>query len=312
MSILNLPYDFEDKSVRKVLFILNHFPNAEDVAKRVQQAFPYWDSVQVIQEREELADLLKQHKASTLYTDIDTGKTPYRWSLIVNEMNVYEEGTQNYRSIRDDYVKYPITKPIRGVFTSILGWGAYLGSNRKTKHVYVYNPDFFKANIPSVYPKVRLLKKELYTFLDDNLEALKKVFPVPRLLEEIRNEKVAIYITGHWLNDNVFEKLKEDAHLYDRILIKIHPQIFYKNPELEAEIAKLPFDVIKENFVAEIMFMLLLKNGNNISIFHESSTACIYLRESENVKLYDYREGFHRLAFDKMRNIYLNASYSFA
>ena len=311
VSILNLPYDFEDKSVRKILFILNHFPNADDVAARVQQAFPYWYKVEIIQEREELADLLKQYKVSLLYTDIDTGKTAYRWSLLVNEMNVYEEGTQNYRSIRNDYVKYPITLPFRGIVTKVLGWGAYLGSNRKTKHVYVYNPNFFKIYIPSIYPKVELLKKELYTFLNDNLSALNHLFPVPERLQHIKNEKVAIYLTAHWLNTAIFQKLQNNAHLYDKVLIKVHPQIFYKSPELEGELAKLPFDVIKENFIAEIMFMLLLNNGNDITIFHESSTACIYLRESDKVKLHDYREGYHREVFDKLRDTYFSASYTF-
>lgn len=313
VSILNLPYDFQDKSTKRLLFILNHFPGADEVADKLPGVFSYWDEVFVIQERDELTQYLKQHKVTKLYADIDTGKVAYLWSLAVKEVNVYEEGTQNYRSIRKDWGKHHFTHPVRQVFTSILGWGAFIGSNRKTKNIFVYNPRYFETKaLKPLQRKVRPLKKKLYNFLEENSEALNKLFPIPQQLQAIKNEKVAIYITAHWLNEEIIQKLKEDAHLYDRVLMKIHPQIPFKYPELLSEVEKLSFEVIHENFLAEIMFMTLLRNGNTITIFHESSTACLYLKETEKVKMYDYRESDYRKFYSKLRSCYLESQTAVA
>lgn len=311
VSILNLPYNFEEKGIKRILYILNHFPGAKEVAEKVLSVFPYWDNVFVLQERYQLTTLLKKNKVHTLYTDIDTGKTTYRWSLVVKEMNVYEEGTQNYRSIRADYIKYPSTTKIRELITPLLGWGAYLGSNRKTNHVFLYNPDYIKTNLPSIGHKVGPLKMSLYSFLEANLDALSQLFPIPEDLTIIQNEKVAIYITSHFLNMDVLEKLKADASLYDRVIIKVHPHILYQTPHLMEELKLLPFQVLTGNFLAEILFMYLLKNNNTISIFHESSTACLYLKENEQVKIFDYRQGEYRNFYKNLRDCYLTADYTY-
>ena len=288
--------------------VLNHFPGAKDLVEQVQDVFSYWDEVVLMQERHELNALLKMHKVHTLYTDIDTGKVPYTWSLIVKEMNVYEEGTQNYRSIRADYIKYPITTKIREIITPILGWGAHLGSNRKTKNIFLYNPEYFQTNITGLKSKVKPLQQRLYQFLKENLSRLNVLFPIPSELAGVKSERIAIYITSHDLNEEIIQKLKDDAGLYDRILIKIHPHILYERPGFVNEIAHLPFELIKENFLAEMLFMTLLKNENTIFIFHESSTACLYLEESDQVKIYDYRENNYREFYKALRQCYLNSA----
>lgn len=310
INLLNLPYDFTTPGVKRILLVVGHFSDAAEVAEKIREHCPAFSKVIYFRKRIGILENLLKYKPSRFYTTDDISKQGLLYSLLVKEVYIYEEGSSNYIDVsafnNQPFVSDSFTGRIRKRVFWFFKTGDMLGSNSKTRAVYLYNHSFYAARYPAFGGKAQPFKNDLYEHLSKNKTLILNFFHLPHFIEEIRLSNVAVYLTNHYLNNKIIEELKRDEKRFDIILIKVHPQLVYKDMEVLKVLSKTSFRIIKESFLAEMMFVSLMENKNRVTIFHESSTACLYLKENERLKTIDFKTGSFRLIFDELRSHYIS------
>lgn len=310
VNLFNLPYNYENTEVKKIFIIIAHFSDAEQVAERIRKLCPFFDEVLLVHNRKSVIKVLLSNKVTRFYTDTDVTIKGLIYSFLVKELYVYEEGTSNYINVSRDsgqsFEGTGISAKMKKLFFYVFRTGNILGSNHKTKNIYLYNPGVFEHKFPQLYPKVKYFKDNLFDYLSKKEQFITSIFEKPASIGHIKNEKIVFYVTGHDLNIEILDDLEVKKNEFDRVIVKFHPHLLFKDPSALEKIDKA-FLIVHETIMVEIIFMLLINNGNKLTIIHEGSTACLYLNESENVRIINYmKDGNYKKSFTELREYYLN------
>ena len=281
------------KADYNILVIIDHFPNAKLFGKEVGKIFSHWDEVVVLKDRIYLSFFLFKIKPKVLFIDSDYGFKGYLQSLLFNgDVFVYDEGLGSY------YIN-TITKKsslLKKTIFRILGAANFMGNHYKTKGIYLYNNKYYKSQYPNYKGKVFSFPLEYLNFFESNLSFLLTLFKVKDIeFLKIENSRIALYATYHTINDDILKELETNKNEYDFIFIKPHPHLLRNNPNFETN---TQFTLILDTILLEILIIkLCLKN--KLTVFHESSTGCLYFKETENLKFINYG-GFYFPAFEEI------------
>lgn len=298
MQWLNVENLFiETKSDYNILVLISHFPNPELFGTEIKKMFPHWDEVIVLKNRFQLSFFLLKIRPKKIYIDSDYGFKGYLQTLIFRgEVFVYDEGLGTYYINTDTKKSSWLKKTI----FKLLGAADFVGNHYKTKGVYVYNKNYYKNKYPNYKGKIFSFPLEYLGFYKKNLNILLIFFKVKDIeLLKLENCKIAIYATYHTINNDILNDLISNKNNFDFIFIKPHPHLLGKNPNFKTN---TPFPLILENILLEIL-IINLSLKNQLTVYHESSTGCLYFKETENLKFVNYG-GFYYKAFEEFKKYY--------
>ena len=90
----------------------------------------------------------------------------------------------------------------------------------------------------------------------------------------MKNKSVGIYLTNHQINVNILKALDKEKNDFDYVYVKLHPHI--KKTE---DLYQYGLKIVQSNIVVEFLILILLDNGNKLSVFHENSTSVIWFQD---------------------------------
>lgn len=115
-------------------------------------------------------------------------------------------------------------------------------------------------------PFVKRLREELPLFL--NFSTGYEEFL------SVKNKSVGIYLTNHQINVNILKALDKEKNDFDYVYVKLHPHI--KKTE---DLYQYGLKIVQSNIMVEFLILILLDNGNKLSVFHENSTSVIWFQD---------------------------------
>lgn len=273
-----LNIDFPGQEDR-ILIVVNAFKDAVLFYDRVKAHDNNWAEVIFGQTREDsyalVRELAAKYTIARLYVDCDYGSIGGEYAkLPVKHLYVIEEGLGPYV----DKVEKGTLK--RLVF-KLKGWGTFLGGNRHTRGIYLYNPPYYRHVHKGYQKEILHFRSDFFRALGDRRELLEKVMGLELPAGMGGGKKVAFYLTAYSINPDVIKYLSENIDQFDNIIIKIHPHLA-NNFRMEDHTDKIPAEkltVMSNSVLAEIIISRLAE-GNELTVVHESSTTCLYVDES--------------------------------
>ena len=127
-------------------------------------------------------------------------------------------------------------------------------------------PGYSKSLKSFQKPFVKRLREELPLFL--NFSTGYEEFL------SVKNKSVGIYLTNHQINVNILKALDKEKNDFDYVYVKLHPHI--KKTE---DLYQYGLKIVQSNIMVEFLILILLDNGNKLSVFHENSTSVIWFQD---------------------------------
>jgi len=287
--------NIEKDNTHNVLIIIDNFPNVHEIAKRIKIAYPYWESILIVKNRLQAFVRASSFKIRNIYVDSDYGRKSYLYSFLKANLFVYDEGIGTYSlSLKEmpgikNKLKYFIFK--------LIGASTFQGGGRNTKGVILYNILYYRNKYSKELTAKTLLpfSLPLESFIKQNISKLLRVFQFNQYAE-LRGQRVLIYLTFHFLRDDILTYLEENSKNYDLVIVKPHPHLLRYG-----DISPLQdkgFEILNNPIMAEVLILMLSKD-NYITVLHESSSACLNLTKSENIQIIDFQNKLFSKDFDK-------------
>lgn len=254
----------------RVLIIHGRFIQSRAFYLRVKELDKKWDKILFVRNWVQLYTYLFFHPAYTLFVENDKS---FMYGLFhfmrrFRQLYVFEEGFGSYRTDRVDDstgLKFWINRKT--------GVGEHVGFSSFLTGQFLYLPELYKKQFPGY-------SKPLYHFSTPFVERLFQELPSFLKLSDgyedflsLSNRKVAIYLTSHVINHTIVSSLVELKPDFDQIYVKPHPHL----KDLD-EFKQYNLPVIRSNIMVEFLLVLLLRNNNQLTVFHENSTSVIWLQ----------------------------------
>lgn len=269
-NVRNIDYGLA--SSKKILIILGHFRDAESFYHQIKKFDDTWDEILYFKDLFHLDLYLFFHPASTLFVEVDNSFIYGIFSILFRfkRMYMFEEGFGSYR--RDRFDK---SKGLKKIINKLTGVGNHVGFSKFLTGQYLYLPDLYRMQFPGYSklvetfhdPFVKRLEKELPLFLNFSIGYENFL--------SIKDKSIGIYLTNHKINIDILKVLEKEKKSFDYVYVKLHPHIKKTN-----DLDKYGLNVVQSNIMVEFLILILLNNGNKLSVFHENSTSVIWFQNS--------------------------------
>lgn len=264
--------EIEGMSRKKVLIIDPRFSNGKSFVELLRRYDNDWDEIISMNGQNHYYDYIKSHKINYLFVENDASfkMTMYmcyaKLFKRVNKLFVFEEGIGTYRN--------DLHRGLDKVVRNVIGVGSHYGASFFSDNVILYEPGLYNKKFNS---------KKAIPFANTFVEGLKKndvllsmvCDRVPSELE-MKNKKILMYISNHTIDNNIILKMVDEKNKYDFICVKPHPHIT-KFDDIPDGIF-----VVKTNILVEFIIYNMLKNGNNLTVWHQASTSLVYFMDMIN------------------------------
>lgn len=267
-NLRNIAYEHAD--AEKILIIHGRFIQARTFFERVKQYDSTWDRVVFVRCWAELYTYLFFHPAQRLIAENDKSFVYGIFHVLrrFRQLYIFEEGFGSYRTDRVDD-----SKGLKFLINRLTGVGRHVGFSSFLSGQYLYLPELYKRQFPDY-------QKPLYSFASPFVDRLFEELPLFMQLSDgydefiaLKDQKIAIYLTSHVVNSSMIKELKSREKEFDITYVKPHPHL----KDLD-EFRQYNLPVIRSNIMMEFLFVLLLKNNNQLTVFHENSTSVIWFQ----------------------------------
>lgn len=278
-----------------ILIIVSNFPNANEIARRIEEVFTHWKSIHVVENRLKAFLVAQKYNIKNLYVDSDYGRKSYVYSLTKGQLFVYDEGIGTY-SIDTSEMPGIVNRFKKKIF-GLLGAGTFQGGNWKTEGIFLYNKNYYVKRFGHKLGKKEVLDFEysFQEFIEMNLEKLEYVFDFQNA-NKLFNKKIILYLTFHTVRPDVLSFIEQQKADYDIVIIKPHPH-YLKFGNIE-ELRNLGYSVIENSVIAELLIVKLSKD-NHVTLLHESCSACLNLHDSSQLIIKDFKNPLFSKEFDE-------------
>lgn len=261
VNLCNIPDVVTNPSNKKILLVYNAFMGAEQFVDNVRIYDKRWDKVILCNSRLWFCNLLRL-RVENMFSPLDS--TLYGFLHFIFRFNfyLYEEGAGTYNKLFINKKYHLLSK--------ILGIGRQMGHSTYLKGVIVYQPGFY---IQQIRPTCKVLKFNLTNreIIERESNLLFKIYENTLSNNiKVRNKKILLYITDWDYDDEIIKKMISISRQYDILFIKPHPH--RKKEDLPTINNVIP---IYSSILIEVLLQYWLDNNNNVTVFHQSSTAII-------------------------------------
>lgn len=267
----------------KTLVFLGDFHGAELFYKRLCSNIHWEHRIWFVSYRKLFSYLRKRlNNNDRLFIDSDYGlQTNFMLSrLKTKEIYVYEEGTGSYRN---DLLSARCSNKVFYNLLSLLGNKEHFGGSKWVKGIYLYDHKKHISNVPDFKGSRLSFRKG---FVDNLKEVYSEILSEQEKVEYknlVKGKSVCMYITNWKYNpliDDLFRNLKETSENED-ILFVLKP-----HPRLEEFSKNFEFDTVLSNSVMVEYILLIFKEfAANLVVYHEGSSALLYLDGINNKTL---------------------------
>ena len=181
---------------------------------------------------------------------------------------MFEEGFGSYRRDRFD-----TSKRVKKWINKHTGVGQHVGFSTYLTGQYLYLPALFKRQFPDYSKPIMEFVKPFKIRLREELSFFMKLSDGYDDFLSIKNKKIGLYLTNHHVNFQVMETLAQTKDSFDLFFVKPHPHI----RDLQS-LSQYSINIIRSNIMIEFLLILLLDNNNELTVFHENSTAVIWFQ----------------------------------
>lgn len=262
----------DSASSRKVLIILGYFRDAELFYRQVKKLDDTWDDIIYFKDLFHLDLYLFFHPVNTLFVEVDAS---FVYGIFFKlsrfkRMYMFEEGFGSYRRDRFDD-----STGLKKTINKLTGVGDHIGFSDFLTGQYLYLPDLYRLQFPG-YSKI------LKSFHKPFVQRLREEFPLflnfstgYEELLSIKNKSIGIYLTNHRINKEILQALDNEREHFDYVYVKLHPHI-----KETVDLHPYGIQIMRSNMMVEFLILMLLDNGNKLSVFHENSTSVIWFQNS--------------------------------
>jgi hypothetical protein len=235
-----------------------------------------WKKVYFYSSFKELYLYLLSNKIDNLYINCDISTI---LSVIkkIKKISIYtyEEGFGSYSLHR-----WKKNTRIQTLFDNFLGNSELMNDASWLSGCFLYYPSLFKDLRPHSKINVIQFKYSFYEFLYKEKKLLDNIF-IDSLPDDlnVHNKKILIYVTSWDLNTTIINDIIKVKEQFDLVLIKLHPHM-NANKILDIGITLNSF------IMAEYLFIFLLSNNNQLTVYHENSTSLLYFKKIVKLKNY--------------------------
>ncbi len=268
----------EAGEARRVLAILGFFVNAPDFYRKVKALDGTWDEVRYFKTQYAFDCYLFIHHARKLFVEVDRSFIYGIFSKlrIFREMYLFEEGFGSYRRDRFDD-----STGLKRLINRCTGVGSHMGFSTFLTGQYLYLPALYMRQFPGYAKRLLPFRKPFLEHLREELPYFLRLSDGYEDFLGLRGRRVGIYLTNHRINEHILREIKAEEGDFDALYVKPHPHIRDLSP-----FESYGITVIRSNIMIEFLLMLLLENGNRLTLYHENSTAVIWFQgkvESRNL-----------------------------
>lgn len=262
--------DSESTGVKKILVVLGSFLESEQFVNRIKKYDTTWNDIVYFESHFQLYSYLFFHPANTWYVEIDASFVFGFFSKLscFRRMYMFEEGFGSYRRDRFD-----TSKGIKKWINKCTGVGRHVGFSSYLTGQYLYLPTLFKRQFPDYSKPLMAFAKPFKKRLREELSLFMKLSDGYDDFLSIENKKIGFYLTNHHINPWVMETLTQTKDSFDLLFVKPHPHI----RDLR-DLSQYDISIIRSNIMIEFLLILLLDNNNELTVFHENSTAVIWFQ----------------------------------
>lgn len=265
-----------EDSNRKILFVIDGFNNAKALFQKAQ-ALQSWDEVRFFDDFSKAFQGLQEFNWHRLYLDSDYGYSKHKFlrNYAEKEIFVFEEGlgtyTNNLRKVTEKNLKLEsIPQKLRSFFLTLfyglVGNKDYLGGNKFTRGVFVYDKARHHENFPKFDKEIKSFKASFVEHLRrDDVRAV--LYGESYVIDKV---KTLLYISS-WIYNPKVEPFLEQYKGYKK-LIKPHPHL----KGIPDSVKEKFDDVIKGEYLVEYLIDDLLRQCDELVIIHEGSAALLY------------------------------------
>jgi len=259
--------------ITKFLYIVDAFSNSQIIAssKELRNNF---SKILWFRTKKEAFEAAANQRPNIIYIDGDVGVRNlfdlYKIKIrsLKTEINVYEEGVGTYRT---DLIKNKTKKWVLFLF----GVGVYYGGCFLTKKIFLFEPNVYIKNIPSLKNKVVRIDVNFCTWLHENKIKLLEIFSPGFAINIADKQKIAYLYLSSWSIDlNFIDKAK----MFGVFFVKLHPHIKNENLKSEGD-----FIVVPNSLPAEVAIILILEHFERLVVYHSSSSSLHYVK-SDKIK----------------------------
>ena len=261
----------KNASAKRILIILDHFRDSNNFYEQVKKYDDTWSQILYFKNLFYLDLYLFFHPADVLFVEVDASFVYgmfYRLSIF-KRMYMFEEGFGSYRRDRFDH-----SRGLKRLINKMTGVGDHIGFSKFLTGQFLYLPGLYKQQFPGY-------SKELMSFNKPFVERLREELPLFLNLstgyEEflaIKNQSVCIYLTNHQINKGILLDLDKQKANFDRVYVKLHPHITQTE-----DLCKYGLEIVQSNIMVEFLMLILLDNGNKLTVYHENSTSVIWFQD---------------------------------
>lgn len=272
----------------KVLAIVGNFRDARSFFEHVRQWDDSWDEILYFDTQFQFDRYLFFHPADTLFVEIDVSFVYgifYKLSRF-KRMYVFEEGFGTYRNRTDG------SKGLKRLINRLTGAGDHVGFAQFLTGQYLYMPDLYRRLFPGYAKELCSFRKPFVERLREELPLFLKFSTGYEEFLSLRDKSIGIYLTNFTINPDILSTLEAERGRFDEVYVKLHPHI-----QAMENLQGCSVKVIRTNIMVEFLFLLLLDNGNKLTLFHENSTSVIWFQDRvENRNMGEPFEEYDRVA----------------
>ena len=260
----------ESLGIKRTLLILGSFLESEQFADRIKKFDTMWDDIVYLKSHFDLYLYLFLHPANVWFVEIDASFFYGLFSKLscFKTMYMFEEGFGSYRRDRFD-----TSKGLKRWINKYTGVGRHVGFSTYLTGQYLYLPALFKRQFPDYSKPIMEFAKPFKVRLREELSFFMKLSDGYDNFFLIKNKRIGLYLTNHHVNLQFMETLVQTKDSFDLFFIKPHPHI----RDLR-DLSQYNISIIRSNIMIEFLLILLLDNNNELTVFHENSTAVIWFQ----------------------------------
>ena len=292
-NIKNIPYSkYFNANDKKILIVADEFYRSEDFYKEIKKVDKDWDKVIFRRNyNHALLYLWSHYSVSNVFLSSDIGLfVSLTCSLRSFNVYTYEEGVDTYSVNRTLTGSSSLLK----LFRTCLGNGLYMNDSKWLNGCFLYSPELFVRFRPQtairLYKMERSFSEHMYKMRDffKGLYDDSVISPI----NDIKKSSVLLYISNWEIDNRIVCEISNVKRHYDYVLIKLHPNI------------KKKIEILRDNNViyvnnqmmAEFLITLLLSNENQITIFHNNSTAVLYYQNDVKLVSFSKDENYDKIS----------------
>ena len=163
---------------------------------------------------------------------------------------------------------------MKKIINKLTGVGDHIGFSKFLTGQFLYLPDLYRSQFPGYSKSLKSFQKPFVKRLREELPLFLNFSTGYEEFLSIKNRSVGIYLTNHQINVDILKALDKEKNDFDYVYVKLHPHI--KKTE---DLYQYGLKIVQSNIMVEFLILILLDNGNKLSVFHENSTSVIWFQD---------------------------------